>query len=187
LADKTAKEPEPKELISGTLNILGIKLDLGELLGSAEELQGRLEELRERLQAAGGKAAGPVTISGHIQTRGLLGEREFHIGTAGRPEAQARGRRAAAPTRPEEVEPTVDVFEEGDEVVVVADVPGAGADDVECTVRGDTLLLSSQAGARRRYKKEVHLPAPVDSEGMRVTCRNGVLEARLKKRGEKSS
>jgi HSP20 family molecular chaperone IbpA len=185
------KEARPTELLSGTLNILGLKIDLGELLQAPEELSGRLEELREKLKAAGGKAAlsdeewrkGGTSVSGHIRTRGLLGEQEFHVGTMGKARNKASGRPAPAPT--EVVEPPMDVFYEAQQVTIVADVPGASLEDLELRVEGRVFSLSARPTARRNYRKELHLEADVTPESLQATCRNGVLEVRLNKQGAK--
>jgi len=63
--EKHEKEPESEEekesefsdLVSGTLNFLGLKMDVGELLSSPESARDRLQDLREKLKAAGGKEA----------------------------------------------------------------------------------------------------------------------------------
>ena len=180
----------PAEIISGALNIFGLKIDLGELLRSPEDLQGRLEELRETLKAAGGKAVlsdeewrqGRASISGHIRTRGLSGDQEFHVGTLGRSRRGAAGRPAPTPPEAEVMEPPVDVFDEGQQVTIVADVPGVSLEDLELRVEGNAFSLSTKTTARRSYRKELHLEAAVDPESTQATCHNGVLEVRLRKR-----
>ncbi|MBI3953802.1 MAG: Hsp20/alpha crystallin family protein, partial [Chloroflexi bacterium] len=184
--DKGSKGPDTGPLIGGTLNILGLKIDLGELLTAPESLQGQLEELRERLKQAGGKVAlsdeewkrGDARVTGYVRTKGILGDREYHVG-AGR----ESGRRARpAPEPPEVLEPPVDVFDEPEQVTVVADVPGVNLDDLELRLEGDLLSLSTKPGARRLYRKEIRLEASVATETMKATCRNGVLEVRVSKR-----
>lgn len=189
--EKKGNKSDVADLVSGTLNIFGIKLDLGKMVGSPESLVGQMEELRERLKKAGGKEVlsddewrqGKAVVSGHIRTGGALGEREFHVGTMGNP---ARNRAGASSTEPAEVaEPPVDVFVEGEQVTVVADIPGVSMDDLEVSVEGDKLILSTKATARRRYRKEVALGTPVRADSLEVSIRNGVLEARIKKRGSR--
>lgn len=187
-AEKPKKEPEPSDIIGGSLNIFGLKIDLGELLGSPEKLTGRLEELREKLKEAGGREVlsdeewrrGGASITGHIRTRGLLGEQEYHIGTMGKP-----GRREArqpATEAPEVLEPPVDVFDEEEQVTIVADVPGVGLEELELKAEGSAFSLSTKGGARRRYQKELRLDAELEPESLQATCHNGVLEVRLRKR-----
>jgi hypothetical protein len=54
--------------------------------------------------------SGGMSIGGHFRTRGILGDREYHIGTTPRPRPQKEAERAPEP--PEIVEPAVDVFNE---------------------------------------------------------------------------
>ena len=184
---KREKEPEPSDLIGGVLNLFGLKIDLGELLESPEKLTGRLEGLREKLKEAGGKEVlseeewrkGGASISGHIKTGGLLGKQEFHVGTVGRP-AKAK---TEQPTRepPETVEPPIDVFDEDQEVIIVADVPGADLEDLVVKVEGNVFSLSTRGTARRSYQKELRLEADLDPDSLKSECRNGVLEVRVRK------
>jgi HSP20 family molecular chaperone IbpA len=190
---KDDKEFDPAEVISGALNIFGLKIDLGKLLSAPEEMKDRLEQLREKLKQAGGKEVlgdeewrkGGISISGSVRTRGILGEREYHMGTGMRPGRPPRPPKASQPPAPPEevVEPAVDIFTEADEIMVVAEVPGVGLTDLELKVHsGKVLSLSTHSGARRRYRKEIELSAEVDVETLRATCRNGVLEIRLRKK-----
>ena len=127
---KETKEPEISNVIGGTLNILGLKIDLGKLLSAPEDVSKQLEELREKLKKAGGKETlsdeewrkGKVSVTGQIRTRGILGDREYHIGTT-EPSIATGGRRKVSET-PEAVEPPVDVFHEAKEIVIIAEVPG---------------------------------------------------------------
>jgi HSP20 family protein len=80
-------------------------------------------------------------------------------------------------------EPAVDIFEEGQSLVVLAELPGARLEDVEVRVNGDVLVLSTRPGHhdRRRYYREMLLPFAVHSEGLQRTFRNGVLELELER------
>jgi len=175
-------------VIGGKLNILGLTLDLGKLLSAPEEVREQLEELREKLKQAGGKEVvsdeewqrGGVRVSGHISTRGLLGDTEYHIGTTPRPRPRARPS-SRPPETVEAAEPAVDVYHEDQEIVVVAEVPGVSLDDLELKVEGSMLSLATKPGVRRQYRKAIPLDTPVDKDSLRATCRNGVLEVRLKK------
>jgi len=74
-------------------------------------------------------------------------------------------------------EPLVDVFEEEDHTLIVAEMPGIGAEDVHLEVRDDVLILDAQKGDKK-YQKEILLPASFPREKMQVSCNNGVLEIR---------
>jgi HSP20 family protein len=69
----------------------------------------------------------------------------------------------------------VDVFEEEDHVLVVAEMPGISVQDVQITVEDDLLTISAERGDKK-YRKEVLLPASCAREKTQVTCNNGVVE-----------
>lgn len=79
------------------------------------------------------------------------------------------------------VEPDVEVFEEGQGVVVLAELPGVNKEDVEVHVGGDVLTLATKPTHpdRRRYYRELLLPFRVSEKGMKWSLRNGVLELGL--------
>jgi HSP20 family protein len=185
---KETKEPEISNVIGGTLNILGLKIDLGKLLSAPEDVSKQLEELREKLKKAGGKETlsdeewrkGKVSVTGQIKTRGILGDREYHIGTAG--PATSQRERAKVSEQPETIEPPVDVFPEGKEIVVIAEVPGIELADLELKVNEDVFSFSTKSSARRNYHKEIKLSSKVDGNSLKATCKNGILEVHLPKK-----
>jgi HSP20 family protein len=77
-------------------------------------------------------------------------------------------------------EPMVDVFEEEDHLLVLAELPGIGKEDVRVEVKDDVLTISAARGDKK-YRKEVLLPRTVSKEKMQVSCNNGVLEIRCLK------
>jgi HSP20 family protein len=77
-------------------------------------------------------------------------------------------------------EPMVDVFDEGDHLIVVAELPGVGADDISFEVKDDVLSLAAARG-ERKYRKEVLLSSAVQAQGATPSYRNGVFELRLPK------
>ncbi len=83
-------------------------------------------------------------------------------------------------TRVTEVrEPMTDVFEEGEHLLVVAEMPGVSADEIEVEVHGDVLLFSTE-NARRKYRKELMLPRPCATPAESLTCNNGIVEIKLR-------
>jgi len=178
-------------VLGGMLNVLGVKIDLGQLLSSPEDLTGQLGALRQKLKEAGGKAtlsdeewrAGGATVTGYIRTRGLLGDQEFHIGTAGRRESGGDARRGATtPEATEVVEPVTDVFDEAGEVTLIANVPGVALDDLTVTVNDGVVTIATKPSARRGYRKELRLESELDPGSLRASCNNGVLEVHVRKR-----
>lgn len=77
-------------------------------------------------------------------------------------------------------EPLVDVFDEGDYLSVIFELPGVEKENVNFEINGDIFDLSAQT-SDRKYKKELLLPCQVESHRTESTYRNGILEVRLTK------
>ncbi|MFW9809178.1 MAG: archaeal heat shock protein Hsp20 [Candidatus Thorarchaeota archaeon] len=78
------------------------------------------------------------------------------------------------------LEPLVDVVEENDEIIVVAEVPGVERDEIKVRIKGTTLTIHSE-NLERPYHKVIELPSKVTKDEAKSAIRNGVLEVRLKK------
>ncbi|MFP3871184.1 MAG: Hsp20/alpha crystallin family protein [Syntrophobacteria bacterium] len=72
-------------------------------------------------------------------------------------------------------EPVVDVFEEEDYTLIVAEMPGISAEDVQFELEDDLLIIHAESG-EKKYRKEILLPRSCPKEKMTVTCNNGILE-----------
>jgi HSP20 family molecular chaperone IbpA len=92
------------------------------------------------------------------------------------------------------VAPPVDVFENADELLIVADVPGVPNDGIDLRVENDTLTLVARrpdgggdAPALVREYAEVdftatfRIPAGIDTAGIVAETRNGMLLVRMPK------
>jgi HSP20 family protein len=77
-------------------------------------------------------------------------------------------------------EPVVDVFEEDDHVLIVAEMPGISVEDVQLNVEDDLLIISAVHG-EKQYRKEVLLSSSFAREKMQITCNNGVVEIKCVK------
>jgi HSP20 family protein len=97
---------------------------------------------------------------------------------------------------PQVWQPAVDIYEEGNQWVVKADIPGVEPDDIELQVTDDGLKIAAETvseeqtqdmgyyRSERRYgsfRRFIPLPAEVDPEQVNARFRNGVLEVRLPK------
>jgi len=78
-------------------------------------------------------------------------------------------------------EPIVDVFDEGEKLIVLTELPGVEENDVHFEVKDDIVSLFAEA-KDRRYSKEILLPSPVDADSVESCYRNGILEIKLRKR-----
>jgi HSP20 family molecular chaperone IbpA len=79
-----------------------------------------------------------------------------------------------------ELEPLIDVLEEKDEIIIVAEVQGFNRENLKIHIENQRLTLSAEA-LERKYRKSLNLPARVIPNTMRTRYKNGVLEIRLKK------
>ena len=152
------------------LGIGGILKGLGDMVEKLGELAKTGEELSRT-----GEIHGPGK-----EMRGIYG---FTIKTGlgdDRPRVEPFGNirkdRQSGQTVVQEVrEPVVDVFEEDDHVLVLAEMPGIAVEDVQIEVNGDLLILSAERGDKK-YRKELTLPISTVRETIQVSCNNGVVE-----------
>jgi len=79
----------------------------------------------------------------------------------------------------EQREPIVDIFEEGDHIRVMAELPGIEENQINLSIKDNTLTISTDT--TRKYYKEVELPSLVKDDAVKSSYRNGILEVRLRK------
>jgi len=77
-------------------------------------------------------------------------------------------------------EPIVDLFEEKDHLLIVAEMPGISAAEVQLEVKDDVLTIMAAKGDKK-YRKEVLLPGNYPKGKMRLSCNNGVVEIKCVK------
>src|ERR1700722_3612616 len=91
------------------------------------------------------------------------------------------------------VAPSVDVFENADELLIVADVPGVPNDGIDLQVQNDTLTLTPRRpppadspALVREYEEPDFvaaflIPAGIDTAAIAAETKNGTLVVRLPK------
>jgi HSP20 family protein len=82
---------------------------------------------------------------------------------------------AGAPTDPGGADVHLDVYEEDDQLRVVADIPGVAKEEIDLKCDGEVLTLDA-AGQAREYHERVRLPAAVDEHSAQASYNNGILE-----------
>ena len=155
-------------------NLGGILRGLGDLVEKLGELEkrGGISETGE-IRGEGDKIRGIYGFSVKVG----LGDQGPRIEPFGNIRRDADSGR----TEVQEVrEPMVDVFEEEDHLLVLAELPGIGKDDVQVEVKDDVLTIAAERG-EKKYRKEVLLPYCISKEKIQVTCNNGVLEIKCSK------
>jgi len=75
-----------------------------------------------------------------------------------------------------------DTFDEGDYLVIIAELPGVDEKDIKIEVNDDQLVLSARSQSRQ-YRKEVELPCMVKGKPG-LTYKNGNLRISLEKESE---
>ncbi len=163
-ADKNPPAGEAGASFGGLLSGLsGLVEKLSELAGTGAELR-RSGEIR----GAGQEVKG---IYGFTVKTGLGGQ-----AAKVEPFGNLRTDQATGQAVVEEIrEPVVDLFEEPDHLLIVAELPGISAGAVRLEVKDDVLTITAAKGDKK-YRKEVLLPGSYPREKMRLACNNGVLE-----------
>ncbi len=77
-------------------------------------------------------------------------------------------------------EPLVDVFDEPDQLLIAAELPGIIEEQVRVEVQNGILIIEA-AGDRRVYIKNIPLPQGVIAGQLELGCHNGILEIRVPK------
>jgi HSP20 family protein len=95
--------------------------------------------------------------------------------------------------------PAVDLFEEKDDIVVKAELPGMEKDNIEVNLSGNRLTIKGERKQEAEVKKEgyyksersygafartLELPREVQTEKVKAAFKNGILEIRLPKTEE---
>ena len=84
------------------------------------------------------------------------------------------------------LEPLIDVFEEKDKIIVVAEFPGFKKENLKIHLKDRRLTLSAET-SDRRYYKSLNLPKRVIPDAIRTSYKNGVVEIQLKKAFEEKA
>ncbi len=116
--------------------------------------------------------------------RGARGVYGFSIRTmSGKPVIESFGNireTTGGPVVEEVREPMVDVFDEQDHILVIAELPGVSENEIKIEVAGDILNLAA-SDRDRKYAKEVLLPSKVKPDSVKTAYKNGILEIILEK------
>ena len=98
-----------------------------------------------------------------------------------------------------EPSPSVDIFEEGDDVVVKTELPGMEKDNVDINLTDNSITISGEKKKEEKVEKKNYyhfersygsfsrsfaLPSEVQADMAKATFKNGVLEVRIPKTEE---
>ncbi|MEW6067916.1 MAG: Hsp20/alpha crystallin family protein [Nitrospirota bacterium] len=98
-----------------------------------------------------------------------------------------------------EMSPSVDIFDEKDEIVMKAELPGMDKDNVNINVTDNSITISGEKKKEEKVEKKDYyrierssgsfsrsfrLPSEIQTDKVKATFKNGVLEVRLPKTEE---
>jgi HSP20 family protein len=98
--------------------------------------------------------------------------------------------------------PSVDVYEEKDDIIVKAELPGMDKNDIEVNISDSQLTLKGEKKKEEKVEEEnyyrcersygaffrtLELPSTVQADKIKASFKNGVLEVRLPKTEEAKS
>lgn len=168
----TDKKRTPREnQVNIDLGLGGIFKGIGNLLDLVSEMAEKSETVTNRM--------GEIKFGEESDLRGVYGF-TVRSGLGGTPHVESFGnirKTQEGPVVDETREPMVDIFDEKTTILIVAELPGVADQEITLTVQGDVFALATTG--KRKYARELLLPAPVVSDGMTRSYNNGVLEVRL--------
>lgn len=180
---KEEKEAKISDIFGGSLNILGMKIDVGKLLSLAErpgKIAEDLEKLRSELEKAGGK---PVRVGGYIRTRPTARAPEWRPGERRKREIKT----IYIEGEVEEPERLVDVFDEGNKVRVLAEIPlHYKREELKLEYQKKNgegeLIIRAPEDYERRISIKEELAAKLTGKIKLRSFKSGIVNAELEKR-----
>lgn len=95
-----------------------------------------------------------------------------------------------------DVSTSVDMFEEGDDLIIKAEIPGMKKDEISIDFSGDVVTISGEKKSEERterkdyyrversfgsFSRKLHLPVEIQIDKTRASFKDGVLEIRMPK------
>jgi HSP20 family protein len=112
--------------------------------------------------------------------KSLFGQREISTGTAG---ATTIGK----PLTAGEIEPLSDITTTDKDVKVVVEMPGIDKKDIKISAYDSSVEISTTNKSERKYRSVIELPPEADTETVKSTYNNGILEITFKKKEQTKS
>ncbi len=165
MAEKEDKASRPQDGAGG-----GFLKGLTDLVEKLNELAETGQELRQNSEFT----------SPDQKIKGVYGF-NVRVGVGGKPESVTPfgnlkvDRKSKKPVIQEVREPLVDVLDESDKILVIAEMPGVGVDNISLDINGDVMTINAHQGAKK-YRKEVLLPKPVDKNKASISANNGIVQ-----------
>ena len=175
------KQKQSEADLSAMLGIGGLFDGVSNLIAKFGELAEKGESLRAAVGEGETSSGKKFTTSYGVNVRfgggrdgaGKDGEYSVHpVQKASKPESKP------ATSVPRVREPNVELYDEGDHVQIIAEMPGVSSEDVHLAFMEKSLWIQGVSKVAE-FKKELTLPREFGPEQVSITANNGVVEIRL--------
>ena len=172
----TTKKTGKKEVEGGfDVGLGGIFKGLGDFVDKLSDLAEKGKEIRETGEIKGLNKMVSGVYGFSIKVGGL-GVDKVKVEPFGNIHKDKKGKVSVNEVR----EPIVDIFEEADHTLIVAEMPGVEGKDIHVDLKDDILQISAET-SEKKYHKEILLKESFAKDKITRTYRNGVLEIKLMK------
>jgi HSP20 family protein len=107
--------------------------------------------------------------------KSLFGQRGISAGTAG-------AATISKPLTAGEIEPLSDITTTDKDVKVVVEMPGIDKKDIKISAYDNSVEISTTNTSERKYRSVIELPPEANTETVKSTYNNGILEITFKKK-----
>jgi len=168
------KKSHTEDTSSGGIG--GILGGLADLVEKLSDLAEKGEEMSKSGEFQSGGEKGIKGVYGFSVKMGLGRDGGIKVEPFGNIHRDAKSGEA---TVEENREPVIDVFEEEDHTLIVAEMPGISVGDVKLEVEDDLLTIHAEHGDKKYYK-EVLLSQNYSREKIDISCNNGIIEIKCR-------
>ena len=177
-----SKKKEAAADLSAMLGIGGLFDGVSNLITKFGELAEKGESLRSATHQGESPSGKKMTTSYGFNVKfGPGNDNDVSIKPIPRPNHTSKTPSAspsAATPVPRVREPHVELFDEGDHLLVIAEMPGVSSEDVNLSFVEKMLHIHGTSKVAE-FKKELELPKQYGPEQVSITANNGVIEIRL--------
>ncbi len=170
------KDKDVDEATGPKKGLGGVMVGLANLLEKLNQVAEQGGEIARTFEIERGNAA-----RGDKPLKGVVG---FTIRTMGEgdesvkvePFGNVRRNEATGESVVDEVrEPLVDVFDEDQRLLIVAEMPGVESNDVRLDLEEGTLTISAERG-ELRYRKKLAVPPGLSRDKLTLAVKNGIVQ-----------
>ena len=167
--------------LSAMLGIGGIFDGVSNLISKFGELAEKGEGLRSAMREGETASGKKFTTSYGVNVRFGLGkdgigkEGEYSVDPVSK---ETKSNSKSSNQVPRVREPNVELFDEGDHLQIIAEMPGVSSENVHLTFVEKNLLIEGVSKVAE-FKKELLLPRIFGPEQVNITANNGIVEIRL--------